>query len=187
MSEPTQPKEYYEKVQGCQYKSGMSDGAERIIDWEVLTDNAQGIKFCTDGAHFQLNYKTSYDMCGQDCAKGEPAKIIRAKNGDIHLDAMNGDIYLKAANIRLQAVDAIGEVTIVAGKQVAVKSAIVNTSATKNTQSGTQDASTTGTTVNTHGKLQNTNSSATDEKQASFLGQIMAAIKKFKKLLECAS
>ena len=187
MSETPQPKESYQKFQGYQFKSGMPDGAERIIDWEVLTDNAQGIKFCTDGAHFQLNYKTSYEMCGQDCTKGEPAKIIRAKNGDIYLDAMNGDIYLKAANIRLQATDSIGEVTIVAGKQIACSSGIHNVSATKVTISGSQDVAVTGTTVNSHGKLQNTQSQATDEKQASFLGQIMSAIKKFKKLLECAS
>ena len=45
----------------------------------------------------------------------------------------------------------------------------------------------TGSTVNSHAKLQNTQSQATDEKQASFLGQIMQAIKKFKQLLECAA
>ena len=52
---------------------------------------------------------------------GNPAKVIRAKNGDIHIDAMNGDIVLKGANIRLQATDSMGEVTVNAGKQVATR------------------------------------------------------------------
>ena len=56
MSETPQPKEFYQKLQGFQFKSGMSDGAGRIVDWEVLTDKSQGIKFCDDGTHFQLNY-----------------------------------------------------------------------------------------------------------------------------------
>jgi len=56
-----------------------------------MTDTLQGIKFCTDGTHFQLNYKTSYELCGQDCDAGEPAKIIRAKNGNIVIDAMSGN------------------------------------------------------------------------------------------------
>ena len=50
-------------------------------------------------------------------------KIIRAKNGDIIL-RQSGDIILKGANIRLQATDSMGEVTINAGKQVSTKAAI---------------------------------------------------------------
>jgi len=182
-----QPKEFYCKYQGFAFKSCINDGGGRVIDWEVITDLAQGIRFCQDGTHFQLNYKTSYEFCGQDCEQGEPAKIIRAKKGDIHIDAQGGDVIIKGLNIRLQSVDPMGEVTITAGKQIATKSAILNQSATKNNQQGVQDISMTGTTANTHAKLENTQSSATDEKQASFLGQIMSAIKKFKELLECAS
>ena len=37
----------------------------------------------------------------RDVGKDEPAKIIRAKNGDIHIDAMVGDIVLKGMNIRI--------------------------------------------------------------------------------------
>ena len=76
-----QPKEFY-----CKYKDLNSNlvwmMAGRVIDYQVMTDTLQGIKFCTDGTHFQLNYKTSYELCGQDCDTGEPAKIIRAKNGE---------------------------------------------------------------------------------------------------------
>ena len=44
-----------------------------------------------------------------------------------------------------------------------------------------------GATVETNAKIVNSQSQATDEKQASFLGQLMSAIKKFKELLECAA
>ena len=183
----SQPKEFYCKYQGFEFKSGVDGGDGRTIDWQVITDNLQGIRFCTDGSHFQLCYGTSYELCGQDVGKDEPAKIIRAKNGDIHIDAMAGDIVLKGMNIRIQASDPSGECTITAGKQIATKSAVTSVSATKVNINGTQDVGMTGSTVNSHGKLQNTQSQATDEKQASFLGQIMQAIKKFKQLLECAA
>ena len=183
----SQPKEFYCKYQGFEFKSGTEDGAGRTVDWQVVTDNLQGIKFCTDGTHFQLNYGTSYEVCGQDVGKDEPAKIIRAKNGDIQIDAMGGDVIIKGLNIRLQSTDPSGEVTVTAGKQIATKAAICSISGTKVNINGTQDVGISGTTANTHGKLQNTQSQATDEKQASFLGQIMQAIKKFKQLLECAS
>jgi len=182
-----QPKEFYCKYQGFEFKSGIDDGAGRVIDYQVMTDNLQGIKFCTDGTHFQLNYKTSYELCGQDCDNGEPAKIIRAKNGDIVIDAMAGNIVLKGANVRLQAQDSMGEVTINAGKQVATRAAIVSTHATQIKSLATQSNDSGGATVETNAKIVNSQSQATDEKQASFLGQLMSAIKKFKELLECAA
>lgn len=182
-----QPKEFYCKVQGFEFKSGVDDGSGRIIDWQVGTDKIQGIKFCTDGTHFQLNYGTSYEICGQDVGTDEPAKIIRAKNGDIHIDAMNGDIILKGANIRLQATDSVGEVTINAGKQISSRAAIVSTHGTKVNIMGTSDVNVGGAAVETNAKIVNSQSQATDEKQASFLGQLMSAIKKFKELLACAA
>ena len=166
----SQPKEFYCKYQGFEFKSGVDDGAGRICDWQVVTDNLQGIRFCTDGCHFQLCYGTSYELSGQDVGKDEPAKIIRAKNGDIHIDAMNGDIILKGMNIRLQATDSMGEVTVNAGKQIG-KSAVTSTHATQVNINGTQDVDSGGATVNGHAKIVNSQSQATDEKQASFLGQ----------------
>ena len=100
---------------------------------------------------------------------------------------MGGDIVLKGMNIRIQGSDPSGECTITAGKQIATSFAVTSVSGTKVNINGTQDVGISGSTVNGHGKLQNTQSQATDEKQASFLGQIMQAIKKFKQLLECAS
>ena len=187
MAHEEQPKEFYCKVQGFEFKSGVDDGAGRVIDYQVMTDTLQGIKFCTDGTHFQLNYKTSYELCGQDCDAGEPAKIIRAKNGNIVIDAMSGNIVLKGANIRLQAQDSMGEVTINAGKQVATRAAVVSTHGTKVNIMGTSDVNVGGAAVETNAKVVNSQSQATDEKQASFLGQLMSAIKKFKELLECAA
>lgn len=187
MAHEPQPKEFYSKVQGFEFKSGVDDGAGRICDWQVVTDNLQGIKFCTDGCHFQLCYGTSYELSGQDVGTGEPAKVIRAKNGDIHIEAMNGDIILKGANIRLQATDSMGEVTVNAGKQVATRAAIVSTHATQIKSLATQSNDSGGATVETNAKIVNSQSQATDEKQASFLGQLMSAIKKFKELLECAA
>ena len=52
---------------------------------------------------------------------------------------------------------------------------------------GTQDVDSSGSTVEWSRKTCKSQSQATDEKQASFLGQLMSAIKKFKQLLECAA
>ena len=38
-----QPKEFYCKYQGFEFKSGTEDGAGRTIDWQVVTDSLQGI------------------------------------------------------------------------------------------------------------------------------------------------
>ena len=50
----------------------------------------------------------------------EPAKVIYARNGDIHFEAPNGQITLKAKNIRLVSQDGNGEVTIQAGKTIEI-------------------------------------------------------------------
>ncbi len=182
-----QPKEFYCKYQGFEFKSGVDDGAGRTIDWEVITDNIQGIKFCTDGTHWQLNYKNSYEICGKDCAQGDQAKVIRAVKGNIVIEAKSGDIILRGDNVRIQARGSDGECTINAGKQVATKAAITSVSGTKVNIMGTSDVNIGGAAVETNAKVVNSQSQATDEKQASFLGQIMSAIKKFKELLECAA
>lgn len=179
-----QPKEYYEKKPGFVVKSGTPDLMGKTTDYAVFTDNGQGFQFTTDGEHRQQCKKTSYELCGVDGKDGEPAKVIRAKKGDIIIEAMDGDIILRGKNIRVVALDGSGEVTVVSGKHFAVnapvqsmKGSISNTVMSNSVSVGAQATDTTG-------NMQNTQSSGVEESQSSILSQLMGIVKKFQKFLE---
>ena len=104
MSHEPQPKEFYCKYQGFEFKSGVDDVGGRVIDYQVMTDNLQGIKFCTDGTHFQLNLKLVMNFAVKIVILVNPQKLFVQK-WRIHIDALNGDIILKGTNIRLQPTD----------------------------------------------------------------------------------
>lgn len=180
-----QPKEYYEKRPGFEIKSGVPDGAGRTIDYSIITDNAQGVQYSTDGTKFDLTNGTSYEACGENCQPNEPAKIIRARNGNIIIEAMAGDIILRARNIRIEAIDATGEVTVTSAKQIALTSPIQSFKSTNSNAVATNNHTVAGNVVEDTAGMVKTSSVATDETQGSFLGSLMKVIQKFKKWLEC--
>lgn len=179
-----QPKEYYEKKPGFVVKSGTPDLMNRKIDYAVFTDYGQGFEFTQDGQHMQTCNKTSYDLSGIDGKDGEPAKIIRAKKGDIIIEAMDGDIILRGKNIRIVALDGSGEVTVVSGKHFAVnapvhsmKGSISNTVMSNSASVGAQATDTTG-------NMQNSQSSGAEEGEGSLLSKLLSLAKKFQQFLE---
>lgn len=180
-----QPKEFYEKKPGFTVKSGVPDGAGRTIDYSMFTDNSQGFHYTTDGMKFDICNSTCYELSGEDCQEGEPARVIRTINGDIIIDAMDGDIILRGRNIRIVAYDGEGEVTINAAKQIATNAPKQTFKGTNIDTVATATAAIGGNFVETAAGISASGGVITDITQGSFLGQIMKVLQKFKKWLEC--
>jgi hypothetical protein len=178
-----QPKEYLDKRQGFVIKSGTTDRAGKITDLSIITDNGQGFQYRTDGVKLDNCNAQSMEVCGENVADGQPAKIIRAKRGNIQIEAIDGDIILIANNIRIQAKDGNGEVTINSVKQIAFNSPLVNTKAGNLNTIASNSASVAAQAVDTVGNLQNSQAAATDIVQGSFLSKLMGILTKFKAFL----
>jgi hypothetical protein len=180
-----QPKEYYEKKPGFIVKSGTEiKFTGQKTDYAVFTDHGQGFEFTTDGQHKQFCNKTSYELCGADGKDGEPAKVIRAKKGDIVIEAMDGDIILRGNNIRIVALDGTGEVTVVSGKHFSVNAPVQSMKGSNSNTVMSNSVSTGAQATDTTGNMQNTQSSGVEESQSSVLSQLLGIVKKFQKFFE---
>jgi hypothetical protein len=180
-----QPKEYYEKKPGFVVKSGTKqDVSGKTIDYAVYTDYSQGFEFTTDGNHTQIANKTSYDISGLDGTDNVPAKVIRAKKGDIIIEAMDGDIILRGKNIRVVALDGAGEVTVVSGKHFAVNAPVQSFKGSNANTVMSNSSSVGAQTTDTTGNMQNTQSTGVEESQSSILSQLLGIVKKFQKFFE---
>jgi len=181
----TGKKEYYEKKPGFVVKSGTEIPITgQKTDYAVFTDNGQGFEFTTDGQHKQHCKKTSYELCGVEGNDGEPAKVIRAKRGDIIIEAMDGDIILRGKNIRVVALDGSGEVTIISGKHFSVNAPVTNIKGGNGNFLMTNSASIGAQAVDTNGNMQNTQTSGVEECQSSILSRLLSIVKKFQSFFE---
>ena len=174
-----QPKEYLDKKPGFTIKSGTTDRGGYVTDISIITDNAQGFQYRTDGVKLDHCNAQSMEVCGENVADGQPAKIIRAMRVNIQVEALDGYIILIANNIRIQAKDGSGEVTINSTKQIAFNSPLVNTKAGNLTAVASNSAATSGQTVDNTGNLQVTTAAAVDVIQGSFLSKLMGILTKF--------
>jgi hypothetical protein len=180
-----QPKEYYEKKPGFVVKSGTKqDVSGKTVDYAVYTDYSQGFEFTTDGNHTQIANKTSYDISGVEGTDNVPAKVIRAKKGDIIIEAMDGDIILRGKNIRVVALDGAGEVTVVSGKHFSVNAPVQSLKGGISNTLMTNTASVAAQATDTTGNMQNTQSSGAEVSQSSILSQLLGIVKKFQKWLD---
>lgn len=178
-------KEYYEKKPGFVVKSGTKqDVTDKIIDYCVYTDHGQGFEFTTDGNHTQIANKTSYDISGIDGTDKVPAKVIRAKKGDIIIEAMDGDIILRGKNIRIVALDGAGEVTVVSGKHFSVNAPVNSIKGGISNTVMSNSSSIAAQATDTTGNMQNSQNSGVEESQSSILSQLLGIVKKFKTFLE---
>jgi hypothetical protein len=157
--------------------------SDEDLQFSLITNSNCGIMFVSNGNSLFTTDATSTEVVGRIVEPNSniPAKIIRAINGDIVLLAEQGDIVLKGRNIRIEGVDGLGgEVTINSSKIVQISAPIVNAQSDKCTITGTISASVVGGSTETHGVIANDHSTGTDILQASFFGQILSAIKRFK-------
>lgn len=180
-----QPKEYYEKKPGFEVKSGTVDAAGKKIDYAVFTDNGQGFEYTVEGNKYDTCDKTSYELCGKEITdRTQPAKIIRASNGNINIEAINGEVIIKAASIRLVAQDGSGEITLTSLKQIAMNAPVQTQKGAISNVIMTNSASIGAQAVDTNGNIQNTQSSGSDETESSILNKLLKINDKFKKFLK---
>ena len=154
------------------------------ITFSLLTENNTGIQFFRNGDSLFITDKTSTEVVGSKLPPNSdiPAKIIYAHNGDIVLDAKQGDIVLRGMNIRIEGIDGLGgEVTINSSKTVQIDAPNIKVQSQGNiTMSAASSFSAAGGSYADHGEFTNEKTAGTDFLQASFFGQILSAIKKFK-------
>lgn len=175
-----QPKEYYDKKPGFVIKSGTKDRAGKTTDISIITDNAQGFQYTTEGNKFDACNKTSYEVCGKEGTAGKPSKVIRAEIGDITIEAVSGDIILKGMNIRIVAKDGSGEITLSSPKQISLDAPIQSVKGGNINVVGTNNVALAAQAVDTTGNIQNTANSGAEEGQSSLLTKVLGALKKFK-------
>lgn len=179
-----QPKEYYEKKPGFIVKSGTPDLAGKKIDYAIFTDLGQGFEYTQEGNKYDACKKTSYETMGKDVNEGEPAKVIKATNGDIIIEAVAGDLILRARNIRIVAMDGSGEVTINSAKHVSIQAPIQSFKGTNLNTVMSNNISLGALSIDSTGIMQNTQNTGSEEQQSSILSQLLGVVKKFKKFLE---
>lgn len=181
-----QPKEYYEKKPGYIIKSGTEiELTGEITDYAMFTDNGQGFQYTTDGQYRQVCHKTSYELCGSDNkSSDEPAKVIRGQKGDIIIEAVEGDLILRGKNIRIVALDGVGEVTVVSGKHFAVNAPVQSFKGSNSNTVMSNSASVGAQATDTTGNMQNSQTSGAEETEGSVLTRLLNIAKKFQQFLE---
>ena len=175
------------QLPGFRFESGTNSDKNGKIDIACTTDLGQGIIIYQNGnCDFTLN-GTSKEVVGHNITPSKdgsitPAKVIDAKNGDIHLRAEHGTIILEAKNIRIKGIDGTeGEVTIQGSKIIKMSAPNIEAqSSGAVTVAVAGQLNMAGTTTDIHASTQVTVSSGVDADSSSILGQILQAIKKFK-------
>jgi len=172
------------------FECGTKSFANGDIELCLSTPTQQGINMYKNGnCDFCIN-GTLKEVSGFNVKSGVRARIIEAANGDIHILAKYGTITLEARNIRLKGVDGIeGEITLQASKICNIDAPTFTAQATNATIIGSQSASVAGSTAEVTGSAQVTLSSGAESDNSSVLGQILTAIKRFKKFFNsiCAT
>lgn len=180
-----QPKEYYQKYPGFEVKSGTPDAAGEKIDYAVFTDNGQGFEYTVEGNYYERCDKTSYELCGGEITDDkQPAKVIRASNGNINIEAPGGEVIIRAKSIRLIAQDGQGEVTITSLKQFNVTSPVQTYKGAVSNAVLSNSFSVGAQAVDTTGNVQNTSSSGGDDTESSILNKLLKINDKFKTFLK---
>jgi len=168
-----------------QITSGAKDFTGTTMEYSMVTDTSQGLHYAANGNKFDNCNASSIEVCGQNCDETSFAKTIKAKNGNILIEALSGEIVLKANSIRLVARDAQGEITLTANTQVHVDSPIINEKGTISNSFMSNSKSIAANATDVVGGIQMTAGVTTDILKGTFLGGVMKALAKFKKWLEC--
>ncbi len=165
------------------FEAGTKSFANGDIELGLSTPTKQGINMYKNGnCDFAIN-GTLKEVSGFKVKNPEEfARIIDATNGSILIQALNGTITLKAKNIRLVGVDGTeGEITLQASKKILTNAPTVTTQGTNVTLAASQNASVAGSTTTVHGATPPDVSSGAETDNSSIMGQILDAIKRFKK------
>tara|TARA_B100001996_G_C18634863_1_gene583306 strand:- start:33 stop:608 length:576 start_codon:yes stop_codon:yes gene_type:complete len=176
--------EYYGTYPGFRIASGIKipdgDLKGEYVDFEIISNELQGIAFYKNGLHKLVVNGTSYETVGIDGKPGEPTKVICASVGDIVLEAQDGDIILKGRNIRFTAEE---ELTLTSGKHILLDGAIMNLKATTTNILGKKNLSIGGQFIEVSGGVSVEEGTQSDKKQGGFLGSLISTFDKFKDFL----
>lgn len=178
-----QPKEWWRQGFGYKEQSGTYINGKEV-GYALITDEHTGYSYYKNGDKLDITLGTSLEVCGRQVKEKEPAKIIYARNGDIHFEAVNGQIVLKARSIRLVAEDQEGEVTIQAGKIVELDGPTSRVKGTNIDIAAKNNASIMGQYVESAAGVQQSSSSLTDLTQGSFIGQLLNVLGSLRKFLQ---
>jgi|TARA_R100000030_G_C3248670_1_gene122402 hypothetical protein len=178
-----QPKEWFRQGFGYREQSGVYiEGRE--VGYSLITDEGVGYTYYKDGGKEDVVLETSLEVCGRRVKDKEPAKVIYARNGDIHFEAPNGQITLKAKNIRLVSQDGDGEVTIQAGKTIEIDGPTARVKGTNVDITGKNSVNMIGNYVESAAGVQQSSASLVDIFQGSFIGQLLNSLGNLKKFLQ---
>ena len=165
------------------FEAGTKSFANGDIELGLSTPTKQGINMYKNGnCDFAIN-GTLKEVSGFKVKNpDEYARIIDATNGSILIQALNGTITLKAKNIRLVGVDGTeGEVTIQASKTVHMDAPTIGGQGTNISFAGANKTQIAGTSLDLATSTKAACASGVDTDSSSIMGQILKAIKDFKK------
>jgi hypothetical protein len=165
------------------FECGTKSFANGDIELGLSTPTKQGINMYKNGnCDFAIN-GTLKEVSGFKVKNpDEFARIIDATNGSILIQALNGTITLKAKNIRLVGVDGTeGEITIQASKTVHMDAPTIGGQGTNISFAGANKTQIAGTSLDLATSTKAACASGLDTDSSSIMGQILKAIKDFKK------
>jgi hypothetical protein len=178
-----QAKEWWQQGFGYRLQGGNVE-AGKEVSYSMITDEGTGFCYYKTGDYWNINDRSSVDICGMKLNDKEVAKLIYAENGDIEIRAPGGQITLLAKNIRLLAEDGSGEITLQAGKILETDAPTARVKGTNVDITAVSGAQMIGSYVDASASTQTTISSLTDVTQGSLVGTVLNVLGNVKKYLE---
>ena len=121
-------------------ESGFQTQGHDTAEFCVSTDSGQGMHFYEPGNCKVLSNKSVEIYSGRMQSDDEAMTIVLdAKNGCIKITAPNGDLILQGRNVKIEALDADGDISLNSKKTVTVDAPEFFADVTKCTLSATSD------------------------------------------------
>ena len=125
---------------GFNIESNFQTKGHGTAEFAVSTDTNQGLHFYQSGNSKYYANKSIELYSGKNASDEDVMTIVLdAINGNIKITAANGDLILQGANVKIEALDADGDVSINTKKTVTVTAPEFNVDSTKTNLSSTSD------------------------------------------------
>lgn len=125
---------------GFNIESNYQTKGHGTAEFALTTDTNQGMHFYQSGNSKYYANKSIELYSGKNASDEDVMTIVLdARNGNIKITAANGDLILQGANVKIEALDADGDVSIKSQKTVTVTGPEFNVDSTKTNVSSTSD------------------------------------------------
>ena len=125
---------------GFNIESNFQTKGHGKAEFAVSTDTNQGLHFYQSGNSKYYANKSIELYSGKNASDDDVMTIVLdANNGNIKITAHTGDLILQGANVKIEALDADGDVSIKSQKTVTVTAPEFNVDATKSNISACSD------------------------------------------------